>query len=275
MRVSALVRTILLCASALGVASAAAQSAQIADLKITLIDLDLADGIVPALSFSGPSSARAGYMYVSGDSAFRGSDSEVGSEAFGEVSAVSNGVARLSGDVARGEGFAFVSAGSLQPGYAFSNALLTLAGPQFTITPATELVISGVATVSSSGYLALELAGTTSIGHQDDFVRIFSPNSGSTETVFVSYLNTDKSDSTGSFTGWLGANASIGSSAAVPEPTVWACLMLGLAFFTARHGKPNQRAPGGAASIHRSTTRRPQAAPGRMQKVSWSSSLAE
>jgi hypothetical protein len=268
MRVCALVRTIFLCASALGVASAAAQSAQITDLKVTLIDLDLADGIVPALSFSGPSSARAGYMYVSGDSAFRGSDSKVGSEAFGEVSAVSNGVARLSGDVARGEGFAFVSAGSLQPGYAFSNALLTLAGPQFTITPATELVISGVATVSSSGYLALELAGTTSIGHQDDFVRIFSPNSGSTGTVFVSYLNTDKSDSTGSFTGWLGANASIGSSAAVPEPTVWACLMLGLAFFTARHWKRNQPAPGGTASIHRSTTRRPQAAPGRMQKVS-------
>jgi len=212
-------------------ANVLAQSAQLTDLTVRLIDLDPADGIVPAVSFSGPSSATASY----GIGRSRSSDSEVGSQAFGEVSASSGGSAHLSGDVMNGEGLASVSAGALQPGYTFSNALLTLAGPQFSITPATEIVISGQATVTRDAYLALELSGTTSTGAQDDFFRVFSPNSLQTSAASISFSNTDPDYLTGNFTGWLGAVASFALPSAVPEPDAWLFLVAGLAIVLSHH----------------------------------------
>jgi len=226
-----------------------AQTAQITNLNISLIDLDLTDGIAPAISFSGPSSAVAGYMYVSGNSASRSSDSESGSEAFGEVSAFNNGIARLSGDVTKGEGFAFASAGPLWPGYVYTSALLTLAGPQFSLTPRTEVVISGLATVDRGAYLALELSGATSAGPQDVFFRMFSPNTSLTSTASVSFSNTDSDDLTGTFTGWLGAGAPYAPPvSAVPEPGSYLFLILGCAIVFARSQVPRLR-PGTPVTI--------------------------
>jgi len=257
------------CALALGCCLAAGQApasssgtASLGPLTVTLVDLDLGDGIIPSVTFA-PAYGQVSRAYAWALDPFgaTGYDEHGSPDAWADASAgvalaLSRATASVSGAAPSGSGAQLIAQGSYDDFDAaagqYAQYAATAAGPyiadgSFTLSAATRLTISGwgsVAAQASSGYpshgdfananVILDLQGPGSDPSQAFlFGNCFSTTgegpctANDADILTVSFSNT----TTGSVSGSVRAVAyASGYSYAntVPEAGSWALLLSGL-----------------------------------------------
>jgi hypothetical protein len=265
-------RRFRICALALGCSLVAAQAlasssatTSLGPLTVTLVDLDLGDGVIPSVTFAPPASGKVTRAYASvlDPSGALVSDSHGSPEAWADASAgvalaFSRATVSVSGAAPSGTGAQLFVQGSYDDfdaaagQWASYSAVAT--GPYatdstFTLSAATQLTISGwgsVAAQASNGYpshgdsawasLDLTLSGPNGIGDYSHAFLVMNCYSSSgqgpcavndADMLTVSFSNATTGSVTGTVSVMARANG-FSFAGPVPEPGSWALLLSGL-----------------------------------------------